>query len=313
MKTTLLLIAIFLCANISAQKTEAYYDYMWKPCAPELARFYSEVDKTDSGWLRKDYFLGSKTLQMIGLFEDNANKIANGIFCYYYANGTPESLGKNVHNKKEGLWLRYHHNGLMEDSTVYINGNPSGTSLGWHSNGYLSDSIVYNEDGSAVEVNWCTNGSPSSAGRLMNGKLNGVWTFFHNNGKLAAREVYNVGKLESREYYDASGAQEDTASKDHDATFPGGAEGWKKFILKHIFFPSQYKIVNGDRVTVVVTATIDEDGNVLDPFVEVPFDKAFDNIAIVIFKKSPKWLPGVRHNRAVVQKVRQPITFSQDE
>ena len=313
MKSILLLITILFSINTIAQKSETYYDYMWKPCKPEQARFYSQVKKTDSGWLRDDYFLGTKTLQMSGLFEDSANKIANGFFHYYYANGIPENFGKNVHNKKEGLWLRYYHNGLMEDSTVYVNGNPSGTSLGWYSSGYPSDSVVYNSDGSAVEINWCTNGSPSSAGRLMNGKLNGTWTFFHNNGKLAARETYSLGQLQSREYFTASGEKEDTASKDKTASFPGGAAGWKKFILKHIFFPSQYKIVNGDQVTVVVTATIDEDGNVLDPFVEVPFDKAFDNIAITIFKKSPKWLPAIFHNRAVVQRVRQPITFAQSE
>lgn len=313
MKTAVLLFVTLISINASAQKTEAYYDYRWKPCKPELARFYSEATKTDSGWLRHDYFLGTRTLQMSGLYEDSANKITNGFFHYYYANGMPENLGRNVHNKKEGLWIRYHHNGVIEDSTMYVNGNPSGTSFGWHLNGYLSDSVIHSPDGSAVELNWSTNGNLSSGGRLMNGKLNGVWVFFHYNGKPAAREMYDNGKLVSREYYDSSGAQEDTASKDRGAVFAGGQAAWKKFILKHIYFPPQYKFVNGDQVTVVVTATIDEEGNVLDPFVEVPFNKAFDNIAITIFEKSPKWLPAIRHNRAVVQMVKQPITFSQSE
>ena len=102
--------------------------------------------------------------------------------------------------------------------------------------------------------------------------------------------MYNRGKLVSRQYYNTSGVQEDTTSKDHDANFSGGAIAWQNFIYKHIYFPSQYKIVNGDKVTVVITATIDEDGNVLDPFVQVPFNKNFNEIAIGIFKKSPKWL-----------------------
>jgi antitoxin component YwqK of YwqJK toxin-antitoxin module len=312
MKTILLLITAFISLHISAQKTEAYYDYMWKPSTPENARFYSEVTKTDSGWLRNDYFLGTKTLQMSGLYEDSANKIANGFFHFFYANGVPESFGRNVHNKKEGLWVSYHQNGMTDDSTWYVNGNPSGVSFGWHSNGYLSDSVVYNPDGSAVEVYWCSNGSPSGAGRLMNGKLNGKWQFFHNNGELAARETYDNGKLLNREYYDAAGAQEDTTSKDRGAAFPGGQAAWTKFVFKHIFFPSEYKLVNSDQVTVVVTATIDEDGNVIDPYVEVPFYKDFDNIAIKIFNKSPKWLPAIQHNRAVVQEIRQPVTFAQE-
>lgn len=299
--------------NVSAQKKETYYDFNWRPCTPQQARFYSEVIKTDSGWFRNDYFLGTKSLQMSGLFEDSANKVANGSFYYFYANGVLQNSGRNVHNKKEGLWMRYYYSGMIEDSTVYVNGNPSGTSLGWHSNGYMADSVVHSPDGSAVEMNWSSDGIPSSAGHLMNGKLNGPWLFFYKNGKVAARESYNLGTLISREYYNPSGEKEDTTSKDRDATFPGGTEGWKKFILKHIYFPSQYKFVNADQVTVVLTATIDEDGNVIDPFVDIPFLKDFDNIAITIFKKSPKWLPAIRHNRPVVQGVRQPITFMQGE
>ena len=182
-----------------------------------------------------------------------------------------------------------------------------------YNNGYLSDSIVNNSDGSSVEVNWHTNGLPSSAGRLINGKLDATWVFFHENGTAAAREVYDMGRLISKAFYNTEGVQEDTASKDRDAVFPGGKGGWSKFVTRHIFFPSQYKLVNTDQVTVVVTATIDENGNVLDPFVEIPFNKAFDNMAIDIFKKSPKWLPAIRHNRGVVQMVSQPITWVQSE
>lgn len=313
MKNLLLLICLLIVGNGYAQKINAYYDYLWKPCAPEQARYFSEIEKTDSGWLRHDYFLGTKTLQMSGLFEDSANKIANGYFRYYYANGIPETFGQNVHNKKEGLWLRYDHNGQMVDSTVYVNGKPSGTSLGWHTNGYLADSIVYNPDGSAVQVNWRRDGVPSSAGRWMNGELNGPWIFLHSNGKLAGRVIYYMGYVQKEEYFDSSGAPEKNAIEFRSATFPGGEKEWKKFILKHIYFPSQYKLVNSDQVTVVITATIDEDGNVLDPFVEVPFNKAFDDIALKIFKKSPKWLPSIRNNRSVVQEIRQPITFSQSE
>jgi antitoxin component YwqK of YwqJK toxin-antitoxin module len=313
MKNFLLLITILIAGNGYSQKSQAYYDYLWKPCAPEQARYFSEIQKTDSGWLRYDYFLGTKTLQMSGLFEDSATKIANGYFRYFYANGIPETFGQNVHNKKEGLWMRYDHEGHMEDSTVYIDGNPSGTSLGWHSNGYMADSISYSADGSAVEVNWRSNGIPSSAGRLMNGELNGVWVFFHANGKLASRVLFNMGYIQKEEYFDTTGAPEKTATEDRPPTFPGGQNGWKKFVLKHIYFPSQYKLVNADQVTVVITATIDEDGNVIDPFIEVPFNKAFDDIALKIFKKSPKWLPAIRSNRTVLQKIRQPITFSQSE
>ena len=151
-------------------------------------------------------------------------------------------------------------------------------------------------------------------GIKMFGKNNGPWQFFNKNGKLSATEVFDNGRPISRNYFNDDGQEEpDTAGKNRDARFRSGQQGWKKFILKHIYFPDQYKLVNTNSVTVVVTATIDEDGNVTDPWTEVPFNKAFDNIAIEIFKKSPKWMPAVRYNRTLKQTVRQPVTFSQPE
>lgn len=314
MKMFLIFIALISVNCIHAQQKEKYYNYQWKLCPPAEARFVSLVNKTDSGWLRQDYFLATKKLQMTGLYEDSATNIANGIFYFYYPNGMTESAGRNVHNKKEGLWLRFYRNGFLQDSTVYKNGTPEGTSLAWYQNGYPLDSIVYNKDGSSVEVNWFDNGQPSGAGRRISGKTNGIWQFFHKNGNLSATEVFDNGRLISRRYFNDDGREEaDTSSKNRDASFPGGQQGWKKFILKHIYFPDQYKLVNTDAVTVVVTATIDEDGNVTDPWVEVPFNKAFDDIAVEIFRKSPKWIPAIRYNRAVQQRVGQPITFSQTE
>jgi len=314
MKTYIVVIAIIVSNAVQAQKIEKYYDYQWKECVPGAARFLSLINKTDSGWLREDYFVAATKLQMKGLYEDSGTHIANGFFYFYYSNGIVESAGRNTHNKKEGLWLKFYRDGSLKDSTVYENGTPAGTSIGWHQNGYLSDSIVFNNDGTSVEVNWFDNGVPASAGRKKYGKMYGQWQFFHKNGKPAAIEVFDTGRLLSRRYYNEQGIElTDTTSQNRDAGFPGGSAGWKKFIMKHIYFPDQYKLVNTLAVTVVVSAIIDEDGNVTDPWVEVPFNSAFDNIAVSIFKKSPKWIPAIRYNRTVQQGVRQPITFSQEQ
>src|SRR5690242_10645142 len=117
-KTCLFFIFVFII-KVDAQKVRTFYDYQWKACDASQARFVSDVVKTDSGWLRDDYFISTQKLQMQGLYEDSATKIANGYFYYYYANGIPESFGRNVHNKKQGLWLRYYNNGYIRDSTVY--------------------------------------------------------------------------------------------------------------------------------------------------------------------------------------------------
>jgi hypothetical protein len=196
---------------------------------------------------------------------------------------------------------------------VYDNGQPVGTSIGWHFNAYQEDSIVYSSDGTAVEIDWCSDGAPSAAGRWKNGKMEGSWQFFHNNGQLAAREIYDTGRLISAACYSKDGVIRDSSVQQQDAAFPGGEKGRFKFVYRNIYFPDQYRITNSDTAIIVVAAMIDEDENLQDPFVKVPFAKAFDEITLNVFKRSPKWFPAIRHNRSVTQYIEQPVTFSQEE
>lgn len=312
MKKAFFIILLLATTHGKAQEIQKYFDFQWKECDASLARFAAIIKKTDSGWLRNDIFIATKKMQMSGLYKDSSTQIANGWFRFYYANGILKQVGKNENNKKEGLWLSYHHNGMMSDSVVYEDGYPTGIAMGWHSNGFPADSIAYGDDFD-VEVYWYDDGSVSSAGRTINGKLTGVWQFFHKSGTLAAVEKYDKGKLISREYYDERGRLEtDTSSKDREVGFKGGSEGWKNYISKRLYFPNDYKLTNSDIITVVVSALIDEEGNITEPFVEIPFYPKFDEIALDVFKKAPKWIPRISHNRRVKQVVRQPVSFSQE-
>ena len=66
-KITCLTLLIFLVSVESfAQKTEKFYDYSWKECEPNAARFFSRTSKTDSGYCKKSYYIRERRLQMIG-------------------------------------------------------------------------------------------------------------------------------------------------------------------------------------------------------------------------------------------------------
>lgn len=313
MKARLLVLFVFLNFLASAQKIEEYYDYTWKRCEPANARYYALIEKTDSGWHRRDYFIHEGSLQMDGYYADQECKISNGTFYYFYSNKNLQSKGNYINGKRDGVWLSYYPDQVMSDSSNYFHGNRVGLCLGWHDNGYTSDSAVFNEDGSGVEVNWFDNGNPSSAGRYNAGsKPNGKWQFFHKNGNLSAVEIYNNGNLVSKTLYNEDGtALPDTTSRDREASFPGGVQAWQKFMLKQLWFPDQYKITNADKAVVVVTFTIDEDGNVTDANLLAPFHPAFDNIALKMLAKSPKWIPAIQHNRRVKYRFKQQVTFQQ--
>jgi TonB family protein len=312
MKKIILTLTLFTCLVASAQTIQEFYDWQWKPCQAGLSRFYSVIKNTDSGWYRNDFYTATNKLQMKGLYKDSTCKIKNGSFVYFYSNGKASSLGKYSNNETDGVWFRFAYNGAMTDSGVYKMGKRTGTALGWHQNGYMSDSSVYNTDGSSVAVYWFDNGAPAAGGKTMNDKNEGKWIYFHKNGKTAAVEDYHEGKLINKVYYDEEGKElTDTTDKDRSAEFKGGSAKWRKYLEKNLVFPSEYKLVNTDIITVVIAATIDEEGNVEDAFVEIPFKTPFDREALNVIKSSPKWLPAISHNRRVKMRVRQPISFNQ--
>ncbi len=295
-------------------KIEKYYDYQWHECQPDSARYYGVTIKTDSGWHRQDYYLHDFVLQMDGTYDDSVGKTANGRFYFFFPNKQVESYGYYVHGKKQGTWLDYYINGMMKDSACYQDGNEVGISLGWHQNGYEADSASWQKDGAGVRVGWFSDGSLSSAGRYVNwNTMQGKWQFFHPNGKVSAIELYDSGKLLSKQYFDESGSPVDTANRDHAPSFPGGVEAWQRYLYKKLFFPPQFKIVNADQAVIVITFTVNEQGMVEGAYVSTPFYPAFDGIALNALNHSPRWLPAVLHNRRVKYSFSQTVTFSQGD
>ncbi len=312
MKINLSIFLLFAFGITNAQKKTNYYDWEWKDSKIANARFVSMTEHTDSGWIREDYFLANKNIQMEGLYSDSLFKNKNGYFTYYFANGIVSSKGRYLKNEKEGLWFTYHYNGMMRDSTIFKNGETIGTSLGWFDNGFISDSATYKEDGTAFIVNWFDDGQPSAYGRMLNSKKEGQWTYFHKNGRKAAIEEYKQDKVKSRIYYKENGEEiADTSNRDREATFKGGQKKWASFLLENLQFPANVKLVNTKVITVVVAAMIDEEGNIKDPYIDIPFDPLFDNEALRIIKQSPAWNPKIEHNRKVRMYVRQPISFAE--
>lgn len=314
MKKILLLLTCFIAIEVGAQKKENFYDFRWQPTESiGRARYLSIINKNDSLWKRTDYFIKENKIQMVGTYKDSETKTEHGPFEYFHANGIPQSKGSYADGKKEGMWLRYYNNGAIQDSLVYTNGEIKGIGLAWHRNGFLADSSTYNADGSGISVQWHDNGNPSAAGMYTAArKQHGKWQYFHKNGNLSCIEIYHSGQFVSKKYYFEDGTEmKDTASKDKEASFPGGQKAWLRYLERNLYFPSQWKINGSDEIVVTVDWTIDEEGNIQDVFVSSPFHPDFDKIAADVIRKSPKWLPALSHNRTIKAYRRQPVTFAQ--
>lgn len=301
--------------NLSfSQITTSFYDWKWRTTDVSKARFYSTVERTDSGWLRNDFFISTQKLQMKALYKDSACKIINGNAIYFYSNGNIEASGRKADDKIQGIYLSWHPNGMMADSGFYENGKITGTKFSWYPNGIMSDSFTTKNDSISVSVSWFDNGNPSSYGIYLHDKKQGKWNYFHKNGKPAAIEMNENGKVITVDYFNEDGSQQlDTAQVSREAVFKSGPESWKNYILNKTYWPSEYKITNSDVAVVVVRFVVNEDGKVEDPFVSTPFHPLMDKIALEVIQKSPVWKPAMDHNRKVKAYFNQPVTFVQEQ
>ena len=297
--------------QIRAQKfIESYYKYNWQETTgKDEASFYAYAEQTDSGWYRKDYFLCSKSskIQMVGLYEDKENKMKNGVFRWYYPNGNLKTFGKYIHNQKEGLWINWYSDGTVEDSAVYKNGHYSGIAKSWYKNGYLQDSLNMSDAGNGVYVAWFDNGMPSEAGKYANYKKQGRWVYYHRTGKISSVELYRNDSLQNFQLFAEDGTpQDDSIVPSAVASFPKGRKGWNNYVQSSLHYPTNLYVLNGDHVTVVTEAVINENGEIEDAEVTVPYYDVFDKEALRVIKTSPKWIPAVEHNR----KVKYHFTFA---
>ena len=94
MKVFITAVLLISCTYLFGQTIEKYYTYNWKECNADEARFYSTIQNTDSGYVRKDYFLHERSMQMMGKYKDQECKVKDGYFHYYHPNKMLDAIGK---------------------------------------------------------------------------------------------------------------------------------------------------------------------------------------------------------------------------
>jgi antitoxin component YwqK of YwqJK toxin-antitoxin module len=311
-RINLIVLSLLAFATSRAQETIRYYNREWKECAASEASFVSSIKPNGDVWEKVDYYAVTGFAQMQGAYKDSTCKIRHGYFTWYYANKQKEKEGWYKDNKKEGAWLGYHYNGMPDDSVWYQQDIWQGTKMSWHQNGLPKDSIVKMNEGLELHAYWFDNASPSSAGYIINGKKHKTWRFYHYNGNLASEEKYDKGALLEKQYFTEDGQpQSDTTNRDSEAVFGNGTKDWLKYVYKKIYFPSNFNIVNGNKVVAVARYIVNEAGRMEDAYLEIPIHPEFDRIVLNAIKNSPKWKPAISHNRKVKSYFVQPFSFEQ--
>lgn len=165
-------------------------------------------------------------------------------------------------------------------------------------NDSISSIKFFNQQGlkTGKSKGWFYNRKPSFEGYYKNDKREGIWKYYHFNGKIAARGFFKDDALIKSYYIDEEGnttkAPEDCCSKS--ARFNGGIEMFRRK-LKKFSRKLDYKL----KGNLIVDYTIDIQGNItnVDIFGSIPFN--VKTKLINHFESIKGWKPAVHLNRRV--------------
>jgi protein TonB len=99
------------------------------------------------------------------------------------------------------------------------------------------------------------------------------------------------------------------ASVENLPEFPGGMEGFSKFLSKTIHYPAVDR-ENGTQGRVILTFVVERDGSLTDIKVSRSLSQGTDQEAIRALKSSPKWRPGIQNGRPVRVQYSVPVSYT---
>src|SRR5687767_11658047 len=204
MKRLLFLCVLFPLWSL-AQRSDTvlkYLDGNLQLTTEEQAVFYGVAVKQPEGWML--YALYPDTTPLLKVyFKDRALKVIHGHYASYYPKHRQAISGFYDNNKKTGVWQAWYENGNRKDSGAYTHHFKTGTWKQWFENGNPASISSYMTTFSPEEMqrmrltgqvpetgakhgrfaSWYPNGNRESEGMYRNNRMEGVWEWFHENGK----------------------------------------------------------------------------------------------------------------------------------
>lgn len=178
------------------------------------------------------------------------------------------------------------------------------------------------------------NGNKKSEGNFTANELTGIWIFYFESGKKKSEGNYTAGKETGTwTWWDENENDSTIAEIKSDGTkrytrysknflnetiftiveempvYPGGREEMNKFISKQ-FNATQKEIKKYGTGTFYIKFIIDANGNAIIPEINKSICKEYDEKALEMFKKMPRWSPGKQNDKAVKVYLMLPVRVS---
>ncbi|HEY3406127.1 MAG TPA: rhomboid family intramembrane serine protease [Ohtaekwangia sp.] len=269
---------------------QVYYDENWREINDSEAAAYYRIGTRDSlnrwqGSVRDFYRNGD--LQMKGGYKDD---LRDGVFIYYSDHSTHTSAGRYDLEYPIGKWEHFHWNGSKESEIFHT--PEFFTKSVWDS---LGNPLV--SQGSGEYKRWHANGILAEQGNFVNGRRDGYWLGFHDDGSQYYKEYYQNNRL-------INGLSEGKDGRryayDGFSEIPVplmGVKEYKKYLDKNKRYPPGE--TKHGQVKVLFNVGID--GSLWDFVILKSVSPVLDQEAIRLIREGPGWRPASAHGEKKIQ------------
>ncbi len=179
--------------QISFGQDTIFLDAKWEQTIRSNAEFFRLNRKEGNNWIRTDYYLKTKQLQMKGTYSSLTPDIEEGYFEWFHSNGKLKHKGNYENGKQIGEHLWYVENGGIEAIENYKDGQLSGAYEEYYPNGKLMDKTSFiNGLQNGWSIYYREDGSKQSEGNFKNGNRDGEWKYYDEIGKVKGTTIFKI-------------------------------------------------------------------------------------------------------------------------
>jgi protein TonB len=157
---------------------------------------------------------------------------------------------------------------------------------------------------------WYEDGTMRDSGLYVNGKKEGEWKYYFEDGRLSQYALYSDGQTDSSQYWNKAGELIPKGQEIYwqDASFPGGEMAMFQFVSENVAYP-QEAVENGIQGIVYVQFMVGLDGDLSEIKVLKSPDVLLSKEAIRVIERMPPWIPGKEHTQVKSLLFTLPIHF----
>jgi antitoxin component YwqK of YwqJK toxin-antitoxin module len=184
MKKLKLFIILCLITNFTFAQDIIYYDSNWAVTDKQNHEYYRIQTQEGSKWLVKDYYKNGQ-LQMEGEYSSLNPDIKEGLFYWYYKDGTWEHFGSYSNDLRDGGHMFVRENGKSLRLENYTDGILNGAYKEYNTVGIctLETVNIYGKKYGLTKV-YYDDGTLHSSGKVEDGDKIGEWKYYDKSGNF---------------------------------------------------------------------------------------------------------------------------------